>query len=606
MSPNLLRLGKIATFILGRLGISHSSNGGSLGGDIFQAELSAILDDPSFRRSQTLGKLLTFLVQETIAGRGETLKSYSLAVEGLGKPDDYDPSSDSSARVQMIRLRKTLESYYAKNSPTGKLCLYLRPGSYLVRLDEPAIAYPTLHRSNYTSEDSVGSDRLEVVPKRPVSASSNPTRGSKPFPRLPLDAKTKQLIASVFIVGLATLAAERLFFSFVPPMADAPRLTPIMVIMPVQTDGDVDLEPLSDHLQSVYATDLPRFKFAKVRLHEGRSRSVSAPNEKGKYRLNSRLVSAAGDNAKLISTVEDTEQNTIVWTDSVVMPLDPDKAHSQIVPILGQVSGPTGAIALHQALLSGNTNDGGYPCMLKYFEFIRTRAAHLENQLITCFSKPIAEQDIAATMFGIQAMFELERPSARKNFATANARGIALARRGISIDPNDAWANFAMARLAYAAKDCRSALVYSDRTMEANPNSPLFPAVLASLSPVCKDPHAEKLLDQALLTQSPLYIRSRLLLAQAAIYQGTPEKIALIKDSEVPETNLQKRYYYATETLIAASQGRDAEANRNWKAFEAVSDPTARSADEKLAAIIVIPAMRKLFATYLRNAGVDL
>lgn len=506
----------------------------------------------------------------------------------------------------MIRLRKTLESYYAKNPPSAKLCLYLRPGSYLVRLDEPAIAYPTLYRLNDTSGEPAGPNRVETLPKQTVTFTPNPNSSQKPFPRLPLNTKVKQLVAAALIVGLTTLAAERLFFSFAPSMANTPLRTPIMEVAPIKTSGDAVLNPLSDHLHSIYATDLPRFKFAKVRLQDARDRPVSPSSEKGKYRLNSRLVSTDGDNAKLILNVEDTEQNTVVWTDSVVMPLDPDKAHNQIVPILGQILGPTGAIVLHQTLLTGDSNDGGYPCMLKYFEFIRTRAVVLENQLVTCFKKPIAEEDIAATMYGIRAMFELERPSARKNFAAANARGIALARKGISTDPNDAWANFAMARLAYSAGDCRSAIIYTDRTMDANPNSPLFPAVLASLSPVCKYPHADKLLDQALLTQSPLYIRSRLLLAQAAIYQGRPEKIALIKDSEVPETNLQKRYYYATETLIAASQGRDAEANRYWQAFEAVSDPTARSADEKLAAIIVIPAMRELFATYLRNAGVDL
>jgi hypothetical protein len=83
-----------------------------------------------------------------------------------------------------------------------------------------------------------------------------------------------------------------------------------------------------------------------------------------------------------------------------------------------------------------------------------------------------------------------------------------------------------------------------------------------------------------------------------------PEKIALVKDSELPEANLQKRYYYATETFIAASKGRTAEAEQNWQLAGAVSDFKASSADARLSAIFVIPALRARALAYLRDADV--
>lgn len=577
---------------------------------IMQTEVGAILSDLSFRRSPTLSKLLQYLVDETIAGRGEGLKSYTLAVDALGRAEDYDPSSDSSARVQMIRLRKALESYYAKNPPKEKLCIYLQAGSYLVRLDEPSLAYPTLYRLNDNAELSRSVDSQKTVHAKhaKTAAAVPPPRisNTSSFWRLLINHRAVQIVLVTACIGLAAFGVIWLSRDSASSNNVAYTRTPILEVAPIQTNGSDKLEPLTTHLQGVYASDLPRFKFAKVRLNDGRTRPTPSAGGKANYILYSRLVLAANDDAKIILNVEDTEKNTVVWTNVVVVSLDPEIAHNQVVPILGQILGPTGAIALHQSVLTGDANDGGYPCMLKYFEFIRTRASLLENQLGTCLEKPLVEKDIAATMLGIRAMFELERPAARTNFTAANARGIALARKAVSTDPNDAWANFAMARLAYAAGDCRSAIIYTDRTMDANPNSPLFPAVLASLAPVCKYPHSAQLLDQALLTQSPLYIRSRLLLVQAAIFQGTPEKIALVKDSELPETDQQKRYYYATETLIDASQGKVAEANANWAKFREVSEAHSETTDEKLAAVIVIPAMRKLFITYLQNAGVDL
>jgi hypothetical protein len=63
-----------------------------------------------FQRSPALSGLLRYLIDETIAGRAKALKSFIVAVDALGRKKDFDSASDSSARVQMGRLRKTLES----------------------------------------------------------------------------------------------------------------------------------------------------------------------------------------------------------------------------------------------------------------------------------------------------------------------------------------------------------------------------------------------------------------------------------------------------------------------------------------------------------------
>lgn len=81
--------------------------------NMLRAEADAVLAEPVFRRSPVLSKLLRYLVEETANGKAEKLKSFVVATEGLGRPDSFDAASDSSARVQMVRLRKTLESHYA-------------------------------------------------------------------------------------------------------------------------------------------------------------------------------------------------------------------------------------------------------------------------------------------------------------------------------------------------------------------------------------------------------------------------------------------------------------------------------------------------------------
>lgn len=58
-------------------------------------------------------KLFTFLVEEELAGRGHAHNAYSVGVDGLGKPESFDPAEDRSLRVAMHAIRATLKNYYA-------------------------------------------------------------------------------------------------------------------------------------------------------------------------------------------------------------------------------------------------------------------------------------------------------------------------------------------------------------------------------------------------------------------------------------------------------------------------------------------------------------
>ncbi|OJY38096.1 MAG: hypothetical protein BGP06_16780 [Rhizobiales bacterium 65-9] len=55
---------------------------------------------------------LQYVVEETLEGRGRSLKGYAIAVEALGRSDDFDPQFDPIVRVEARRLRQALRSYY--------------------------------------------------------------------------------------------------------------------------------------------------------------------------------------------------------------------------------------------------------------------------------------------------------------------------------------------------------------------------------------------------------------------------------------------------------------------------------------------------------------
>ena len=64
--------------------------------------------------SQSCAKrgFLEYLVNEALAGRGERLKAYNVALEVFDRPETFDPVVDPLVRIEAARLRDKLRQYY--------------------------------------------------------------------------------------------------------------------------------------------------------------------------------------------------------------------------------------------------------------------------------------------------------------------------------------------------------------------------------------------------------------------------------------------------------------------------------------------------------------
>lgn len=162
------------------------------------SETSQILQHSLFQNSPTMARLLIWLLHETLAGRGDRVKSYTIAVEALGRPENFDSQIDSYPRVQMGRLRKTLENYYAQRGPLRELCVYLQPGSYRLRLAKLDLAYPKLYRPLSREPATASAEENEATVTPQVADTASRKSGMTELP-------TAMLI--MILVCLAALAA---------------------------------------------------------------------------------------------------------------------------------------------------------------------------------------------------------------------------------------------------------------------------------------------------------------------------------------------------------------------------------------------------------------
>lgn len=99
--------------------------------------LSSIEKSGEFGRTPTLLRVLRYLVLAEAEGRAASLSAYRVATEAFGKPQDFDPSTSASVRVEMARLRRLLEQRL-KNAP-GEPGIEIPQGTYRPRLVLPSV-----------------------------------------------------------------------------------------------------------------------------------------------------------------------------------------------------------------------------------------------------------------------------------------------------------------------------------------------------------------------------------------------------------------------------------------------------------------------------------
>ena len=92
--------------------------------------LNNIVQSKTFRPVDRLQRFLTYIVEETLAGRGDQLKEYPVGVDVFGKDPSFDPRMDPIVRVQARRLRMRLVTYYAEEGQSDPVVVELPKGGY--------------------------------------------------------------------------------------------------------------------------------------------------------------------------------------------------------------------------------------------------------------------------------------------------------------------------------------------------------------------------------------------------------------------------------------------------------------------------------------------
>jgi len=108
--------------------------------EIYQ-QLQRIITDRIFADSEILQRFLLFIAQETLAGRSNQLKEYTIALNVLNKPVNFDPRQDAIVRIHGCRLRRALTNYYKKSGASDPIYISMPKGGYLIAFSDSRLKY---------------------------------------------------------------------------------------------------------------------------------------------------------------------------------------------------------------------------------------------------------------------------------------------------------------------------------------------------------------------------------------------------------------------------------------------------------------------------------
>jgi adenylate cyclase len=93
--------------------------------------LARILASDDFDASERNRRFLSFIVEETLAGRGERIKGYGIALAVFDRDDTFDPQGDPIVRIEASRLRRSLERYYLMAGRDDPIRIEIPKGGYV-------------------------------------------------------------------------------------------------------------------------------------------------------------------------------------------------------------------------------------------------------------------------------------------------------------------------------------------------------------------------------------------------------------------------------------------------------------------------------------------
>ncbi len=433
-----------------------------------RACLVRMLASPQFSDSPQLSSFLTFIVEETLQGRGGDLKGYSIATLALNRPVSFDPQTDPIVRVQAGRLRQAMAEYNTA-FPNESVAVTLDKGVYaplffLRDIELLTAIGPALAASEPAARSAATRQRLLWIRKKPVRAT----------------------ILGLAIIGLISLAGTGAYLlrTVSVPIATSERGPAFDRFAPsIVVEADAASPEPPDLAGLVQRTRDAVARFDDIVIVHDIADMVSTAARPSQLRSGSLLIlrisaiSAANSMIRFNARLVDQADQTLLWSrefDPVPPGPQGDGARTKIVQAISTaIAQPYGVIHAHvrSRLASGQRKDDPYGCIVSGFDYWRTNDSRNHGMARNCLIQRIKQFPGISSLHAQLTYLYLEEYRQGYNPLPGNPldRALESANRAATLAPASARSHQALLAAHFARGEMESAWRAANEAMALNP-----------------------------------------------------------------------------------------------------------------------------------------
>ncbi|TCR85993.1 hypothetical protein [Rhizobium sp. BK376] len=434
-------------------------------------QLERILASEEFLSPDRGRRFLQFIVDETLAGRSEFLKAFTIANQVFGREVSFDAQNDPVVRIEAGRIRRALERYYLISGQDDEVTITIPKGRYV-----PHFEYSRCPQTLVlpAPEPEVPENIQPVSPDQP-----------KPTPR-PGQMQLRAFLAlgTVLAIGAASFYA---FHAQPLPVSQAPlpemsageTSQPRVVIESFEDGGSADAASDFAHgLRSEVIGQLT--KFADILVIADPSKS-NQQNPVG-YALQGN-VQFDGDRIRSVARLVRQSDGVVIWANNYDADLRVrnklDIQADVAAQIAGAVAQPYGAMFQTDAdTIARQSQTGGsdvYACTLAYYSYRRSMNSQSHNTALGCLKRVTERFPESATSWALLSLTYLDEMRFRYKLGTVSAAkpldlAASAADRAVTLAPNDARALQSVMLVSFFKDDIAKALQAGAAAYAANPN----------------------------------------------------------------------------------------------------------------------------------------